>query len=274
MNTQEFFDKYNNKPINFDGAYGNQCMDIYRQYVKEVFGYPQSQGVGGAKDVWNTYLQDKFDRITNSPTAVPQKGDVIIWGVGIGTFGHIAIFDKGDVNSFVSFDQNFPVQGYIDSKGNHIGTGVCHFQPHTYQGVLGWLRSKEQAQPVPTPPTTVEMLPKDVIIRDFLNEACGATSDDEVNAYLNSNKNLRQIFNEVFMGNGRFKDKWIKPETSILTLQVASLNQRIRELESQVVVVPPSDNVLKQTILKAREIVHGKGWPWTKINTLKVLLPK
>jgi len=47
--------------------------------------------------------------------------------VWTGNWGHIAIYYEGDVNSFVSFDQNFP-------------TGSsCHLQGHDYQNVLGWL---------------------------------------------------------------------------------------------------------------------------------------
>lgn len=138
MTYDEFFKKYNGRPIDFDGYYGNQCMDLYRQYVKEVIECPQSPGVNGAKDVWNTYLPNYFDRIPNTPDGVPQKGDIVIWGVGVGPYGHIAIFDSGDANSFKSFDQNWPVGTY------------CHLQQHNYNNVLGWLRKK--AIDVPQPP--------------------------------------------------------------------------------------------------------------------------
>lgn len=140
MTYQEFLNKYNGKAIDFDGYYGNQCMDLYRQYVKEVLELPQSPGVNGAKDVWTTYLKDKYDRIDNTPTGVPQQGDIIIWGVGVGPYGHIAVFDNGDADSFESFDQNWPVNS------------LCHLQKHNYNGVLGWLRKK--ATDVPPPPAT------------------------------------------------------------------------------------------------------------------------
>ena len=242
MNTQEFFDKYNNKPINYDGAFGNQCMDVYRQYCKEL-GLTQSPGVNGAKDVWNTFRKEDFTQIVNTPTGVPQKGDVVIWGVGIGTFGHIAIFDRGDTNSFTSFDQNYPVQGYIDTKGNHIGTGVCHFQNHSYTGVLGWLRPKATVQPTPQVVTITDQT------------------------------KIPQIDNlEVQAIRSRLNDQASTINT--LNASVASLNQRIRDLEAQVIVIPPSDNSLKQTLVKVYDITWGKGWPWTKINQIKVLLPK
>lgn len=144
MNYTEFFNKYNGKPVDFDGYYGNQCMDLYRQYVKEVIECPQSPGVNGAKDVWNTYLPEYFERITNTPTGVPQKGDIVIWGVGVGPYGHIAIFDNGDSNSFKSFDQNWPVGTY------------CHLQQHNYNNVLGWLRKKAINVPEVSQPANID----------------------------------------------------------------------------------------------------------------------
>jgi hypothetical protein len=58
MTIGEFIKKWNGKVCDFDGKYGSQCVDLYRMYVKEVLGYPQSPPVEGAKDIWNTYLKD------------------------------------------------------------------------------------------------------------------------------------------------------------------------------------------------------------------------
>lgn len=135
LTLDEFIAKYNSKGIDFDGAYGNQCMDLYRQYVKECIGGQQSAPVPSAKDVWETYNKDTFERIPNTPTGVPSRGDVIIWGTTLGVHGHIAVFVEGNQNSFNSFDQNYPLKS------------PCHIQPHTYKGVLGWLKPK-------TPTTT------------------------------------------------------------------------------------------------------------------------
>lgn len=126
MTLDEFILKYTGQLVDWDHFYGGQCMDLYRQYCNDVLNFPQSPSVPGAKDVWNNYLTDCFERILNIPSAIPEQGDVVIWGNG--EYGHIAIFVDGDVNKFNSFDQNFPV----GSK--------CHLQTHTYTGVLGWLR--------------------------------------------------------------------------------------------------------------------------------------
>jgi hypothetical protein len=143
MNVQEFFNKWNHVGADFDGAFGNQCVDLVQFYNQEVIGGPRLVGAG-AKDIWDTYPRDFYDRITNTPTGVPIMGDIMIWGTAAGPFGHIAVVQSADVNNFTSFDQNWPLQGVDDGHGNFIGTGVCHFQGHNYTSpaVLGWLHPK------------------------------------------------------------------------------------------------------------------------------------
>lgn len=131
MTVNEFVQKYDGQTIDFDGKYGGQCVDLYRQYVKEVLDYPQSPPVEGAKDIWNSYLPEHFTRIGNTPNGIPRNGDVLIWGTQLGPYGHVAIFLEGDVNDFISFDQNSPLNS------------TCHIQHHDYKGVLGWLRPKQ-----------------------------------------------------------------------------------------------------------------------------------
>jgi hypothetical protein len=146
MTTQEFFTKYNNKGIDYDGYYGFQCMDLAHQYAVEVNGQ-DIPAAPAAKDVWGKATPG-YEKIANTPTGVPQKGDIIIWGVGIGPYGHIAVFNEGNANSFTSFDQNWPINS------------LCHFQNHNYNGVVGWLRSTavQAPPPAPTPVITDQTL--------------------------------------------------------------------------------------------------------------------
>ena len=137
MTLEEFITKWNGKGIDFDGAFGFQCMDLMHQYHVEVLGITDGRTLAapGAKDVYlnfdNIFGKEHFNKIPNTPTGVPQKGDIVIWGTGIGPYGHIAVFIEGDTNNFVSFDQNFPTGS------------LCHKQAHTYNGVVGWLRAKK-----------------------------------------------------------------------------------------------------------------------------------
>jgi hypothetical protein len=141
MKPKDFFSKYNGKGIDFDGFYGFQCMDLYQQFNKEVVG-----GIvvhGNAIDMWTAYPKASYIQIKNEPTNFPQEGDVVIWGQGVGQYGHIAVCSTANANAFVSFDQNWPV----GSK--------CHFQNHSFKYVLGWLRPNK-FQPVAQPPIPVQ----------------------------------------------------------------------------------------------------------------------
>lgn len=138
MYLTDFFNKYNSKKIDYDKAYGAQCVDLFRQFNKEVLGITQPKGVNGAKDFWTNYSSDpnlynNFNKIANTPSFVPQFGDVAVWGNG--TYGHIAICTgTGDVNKFESFDQNYPTGS------------ACHYVIHNYSGFLGVLRPKAQSR--------------------------------------------------------------------------------------------------------------------------------
>ncbi len=128
MTFQEFLTKWNGKYIDTDNAYGAQCMDLMHQYCVEVFGLEQSVlAAPSAKQAYETG-NDLFTKTPNTPTDVPQEGDIVFWTNE--PYGHVAIFIEGDVQSFRSFDQNYP-------------TGSpCHVQNHTYASVGGWLHYK------------------------------------------------------------------------------------------------------------------------------------
>ena len=107
--------------------------DFFENYNKEVVGGSFLAGEGAA-DIWKTYPKDKYKRIENTPEGVPEKGDIVIWDRipnNKYSYGHIAIFNKGNVHEFTAFAQNRP-QG-----------SPSHFQyEQNYHLVLGWLRPK------------------------------------------------------------------------------------------------------------------------------------
>lgn len=130
MTTQDFFNKYNYRPINYDNALGFQCMDLYHQYVAEVLpGYPHPSAKGAGYLI-GRLPSSHYQWISNTPLAVPKEGDILLWGLKAGGgFGHVAIYKSGNLFNFTSFDQNWPVGSY------------CHFQGHNYFGDLkGWYR--------------------------------------------------------------------------------------------------------------------------------------
>lgn len=122
--------------VDFDGAYGKQCVDLFRAFHRDVLGRnKQPRGVVGAKDFWANYdtdseLKDNYTKIPNTADFVPIEGDVMVWKNG--TYGHIAICTgDGDKNYFKSLDQN-----WTNNREINIVT-------HNYTNVFGVLRPKE-----------------------------------------------------------------------------------------------------------------------------------
>lgn len=130
MTLDEFVSKWSGKVCDFDGHYSGQCVDLYRQYVKEVLGIPQTPPVAGAKDIWNNC--PGFDKFPNTPDNIPLKGDVMIWGSKYGQYGHVAIVTEADINKFTCFSQN-------DPSGSLPGLKTYK----AWSTLLGWLRAKE-----------------------------------------------------------------------------------------------------------------------------------
>ena len=60
----EFINKYINTKVDFDNAFGAQCVDLFRQYCKDVLNIPHTGAVEGAKDVFLNYdklpLEQKY----------------------------------------------------------------------------------------------------------------------------------------------------------------------------------------------------------------------
>lgn len=139
MTPDQFFSKWDGKKLDYDGAYGAQCKDVFSQYNRDVAKNP-NYIVGNAHVLFDVAPTSVYEKIKNTPSGVPRKGDIMIWSEGIGKYGHVAIFVEGNVNRFKSFDQNFP-----------IGS-ACHYQEHNWKHVIGWLRPKALAPAPPPPP--------------------------------------------------------------------------------------------------------------------------
>jgi len=206
----DFIKKWDGKGIDFDGAFSTQCVDLYRQYVKEVLGYPQSPPVAGAKDIWDAYLPEYFKRIENTPNGVPDKGDIVIFGTTLGKFGHVSIFVEGNATKFISFDQNYP------------SGSLCHLQGHTYSGVIGWLKPIQKNLELPTWFATLLQekglsLDREGEFRAFWEKA--VKYDDEV----------RELKQQVISANEALADR--AREVSMLTENNQKLSDKATEME-------------------------------------------
>lgn len=142
--------------IDFDGVYGNQCVDLIKEYVEKVLGI--DAWVSNAENYATTYPKSKFDLIENTPDGVPEQGDIVIFNDSVGEFGHVCIaFSGGSVDEFKSLDQNWP-------KGSPI-----QVISHNYRGVIGWLRPKSDA-PAGSSETTPVVQDSGVVYRVHKND--------------------------------------------------------------------------------------------------------
>lgn len=126
------------KGIDYDGAYGVQCVDLAKHFIKNVLGV-EPQSIGNAIEYYNKrksskYLTTNFNWISNTPDFVPRKGDLCVFTSKSG-HGHISVATgEGTTSYFYSYDQNYP------SAKHEPMTKI----KHTYASFLGVLRPKNQ----------------------------------------------------------------------------------------------------------------------------------
>lgn len=127
MTLNDFIKKYNGKYLEVAGSSDaiNQCVDSVNAYIRDCLGLPIIEWTNAVD--FPSKAGDNYDYILNTPTNMPKEGDIVVWKPSP---GHIAVFIEGNVDTFKSFDQNFP-----------LGS-PCHIQNHTYVNVIGWLRVK------------------------------------------------------------------------------------------------------------------------------------
>lgn len=78
------------KKVDYDDAFGAQCVDLYRQYCKDVLDVPQSPAVEGAKDIIE--CPGVLNVTKDSALADYSRGDVLVWGATpANRYGHVAI---------------------------------------------------------------------------------------------------------------------------------------------------------------------------------------
>ena len=135
MTLDEFVKKYNGKKIDYDGRYGAQCVDVFRQYCKDVLDIPHTGGVVGASDLYTKYdelpLEQKyFNRLVYAGRK-PEAGDVVIFApTKSNKYGHVAIVLDASSEEIAVFEQD----GF-KQDGAHVGSW-------SDARVLGFLRRR------------------------------------------------------------------------------------------------------------------------------------
>lgn len=247
MTLNEFITKYDGKGIDVDGFPKDnpyQCMDVYRAYAKEVLRFPQSPPVVGAKDVWDTYLTTHYTRLDNTPEAVPQTGDIIIWGSGYGKYGHIAICTSANINTFSCFSQNDPA------------ATLCRVRRYnSYKNVLGWLRPTDIMDDMPQWLTT--LLKEDLKLDISLPEGDIRARVGELKDAINTNESFRKRIHQL------------EEDYSVVSGELEETKERLRLSDE-------SRSRLENEIKTTKEMVISRDTRITaleqKIETLEKIL--
>lgn len=113
--------------LDYDGAYGAQCVDIINDYLDRVLGL--APVTGNAVDISRQVIVG-HTWTANTPTNFPPAWAIVVWGrnvkAGTGEAGHVALcLDAGGAH-LLTLDQNWP-------EG-----AACQATAHTFDGVLGW----------------------------------------------------------------------------------------------------------------------------------------
>lgn len=109
MTLTTFIRKYLGSKIDFDKTSGCQCVDLYRQYCKEVLNIPQTPALGengGAKDIFEKH--GVLNVTEDSIVADYTRGDILIWDSSeTNKYGHVAILvDIYNTKYFIVLEQD------------------------------------------------------------------------------------------------------------------------------------------------------------------------
>lgn len=102
MTLKRFVVTYNGQKVDWDKANGYQCVDLFRQYCKDVLNVEQCPSVDGAKDLWEKH------GCLKQTTGSYAPGDVLIYGATKSNpYGHVCILvSLLDSDTFIVFEQN------------------------------------------------------------------------------------------------------------------------------------------------------------------------
>lgn len=147
---EQFLAKYNGVAVDFDKAFGVQCVDLFNYYNLEVVkgGRIGTPITGGARDLYeaNNPVRDALYQKLPAGTAL-QRGDVLVYGQphGYGVvngrgiyFGHVSIY----LGNNQVFQANANGQRYA-AVGNLFTNGLL--------GVLRPRSFQAPAAPAPAP---------------------------------------------------------------------------------------------------------------------------
>lgn len=136
MKLKDFIKKYQDKSVDFDKRFGNQCMDLFNQYLVEVYKIKEPIKEFPVASAFQLFDMAKkkpnFQTQNNGLFDIAKEGDIIVWNQGVGPHGHVGICVKAGLMSLEVFEQNWN------------GVQRCVINKHSYKHITGFFRLKNE----------------------------------------------------------------------------------------------------------------------------------
>ncbi|QWY14498.1 endolysin [Staphylococcus phage JPL-50] len=127
--------KHEGVGVDFDGAYGFQCMDLAVAYIYYITD-GKVRMWGNAKDAINNDFKGLATVYENTPSFKPQLGDVAVYINS--QYGHIQCVTSGNLDYYTCLEQNW-------LGGGFDGWEKATIRTHYYDGVTHFIRPKFSA---------------------------------------------------------------------------------------------------------------------------------
>lgn len=187
---QQFKDKRLWKFIDNDGAYGYQCVDVPRQYCKEVYGFDMWPVGGSAKNasLWQTFKNDPRWK-EYKPWQPIEQGDILISApTATNDHWHIWVIDYSDAIGYWLLEQNTKGGG-TKTKWNEV---KVRFVKRGNPLVLRFFRFDKKTLPVQYTPEEKENISSAL---KYNSQMYTFTSDRELKELLNqTNTKIRELY--------------------------------------------------------------------------------
>lgn len=136
MKLKEFIKKYQNKTVDYDKSFGGQCVDLFNQYLVDVYKINEPIKEFPVVSAFQLFDMAKrkpnFETQNNGLFDIPKEGDIIVWNKGVGVHGHVGICVKAGLMSLEVFEQNWN------------GVQSCVINKHNYKYITGFFRLKNE----------------------------------------------------------------------------------------------------------------------------------
>lgn len=188
MTHAQFIKQRLGKKTDYDGMYAYQCVDLVKQYMKDV--YAQEPGVfWGSAAAWyesgspfskNSSVWKKTPR---AEKIVPSQGDIIFWAAsGTNSYGHVAIVDSMSSASKVKV---------IEQNGSGGGNGewanAIRYKEYLLKNTLGRYHYR-------TPLSDADQAVVDIILHNN-SKLYNITKDGDLkNLLASTSKKIRELY--------------------------------------------------------------------------------